>query len=328
MQAAFAALPPDLRVLLGPGLVGRLLDAGPSGRGAADLRHRRPARARPPTPALAARRGAARRRRRPAARGGAGARRARRDRRPRLGRGADRRSSASALDAGLPIPDRHRHRPARRARCSTAAPTREAELRGLLAEALAQPRRAAGGDPRGRGPPRATCRRAPPPSPRSASRLLAERRSGRRRRRRLCRDRARPPRPHRAPSPADDPARRAIIAARWSTLGLPEPALATGRPGARRGSAGRPAGRGPGASSSRAAPRRRAPRSGRSTGAEAATLRARSFALAGAYDQALATLADRGMAEAAPLRLAVGRLVAGPRRRGRRSRPGWRWPPT
>ena len=126
---------------------------------------------------------------------------------------------------------------------------------------------------------------------------------------------------------ADDPG-RAIIAARMVEIGLPEPALGLVAPAASAGSVGAAAGRGPG----RAQPRRR-PEAARAAlgpveGAEAATLRARAFALAGAFDQALATLADRGMADAAsptPGRRATGRGRAPPRPTIRR---GWRWPAT
>ena len=81
-------------------------------------------------------------------------------------------------------------------------------------------------------------------------------------------------------------------------IGLPEPALGLVAPAASAGSVGARlvAARG---ELSRGRPEAARAALGPVEGAEAATLRARSFALAGAFDQALATLAERGMAEAA-----------------------------
>ena len=299
VQAAFAALPTDLRVLLAPRPRRPAARRRPPGRGAADLRHRRPPRR------------ARRRRARP--RRGA-ARRAPRDSRSRR----RRRSTALietgghtsvealtdlvrlALDAGLPVPDRVvtdlraaalQYRGARREAGAARAPRRGAGAAAPSCPRRSRETRAAMRDLPARRPGFDAlggrgCSPAADPAAVGAAAyaetVARRRRPGRR---------ASPPttRPRR-PSPPGS-----------STLGLPDAGARdwSPRPLGRRRRGGAPARRPRPSCGSARAPEAARRRSARSTGAEAAELRARAFALAGAYGEALATLADRGMAAAA-----------------------------
>ena len=127
-----------------------------------------------------------------------------------------------------------------------------------------------------------------------------------------------------AAAPPADPARLAI-GERLLALGLPDAALAAVAPAAAAGDAAAQLiaaraelGRGD-AEAARLA-------LGALAGPQAAELRARAFALSGAYGQALATLADSGIARGGrPLCLALRRLVERARRRRGAIRRAWRW---
>ena len=291
-QAEFAALPTELRVLLAPGLVDRLIAAGhPAEARLIYDTAIRPGQAADAALDLAAARLAAAEGRPLEAAQGLGALVETGGHTPveavvdlvRLG-----------LDAGLPIPDRI-VTDLRAGALQYRGSDREPVLRGLLAEALASRAelpeairevRAAMRDLPGEGPafaalgvaliagadPAAVGAAAYAETVLTTADLIGG-------------------------IAADDP-RRAIIAARMVEIGLPEPALGLVAPAASAGSVGARlvAARG---ELSRGRPEAARAALGPVEGAEAATLRARSFALAGAFDQALATLADRGMADAA-----------------------------
>ena len=291
-QAEFAALPTELRVLLAPGLVDRLVAAGhPAEARLIYDTAIRPGQAADAALDLAAARLAAAEGRPLEAAQGLGA---------LVETGGQTPVEAVidlvrlALDAGLPIPDRI-VTDLRAGALQYRGSDREPVLRGLLAEALASRAelpeairevRAAMRDLPGEGPafaalgvaliagadPAAVGAAAYAETVLTTPDLIGG-------------------------IAADDP-RRAIIAARMVEIGLPEPALGLVAPAASAGSVGARlvAARG---ELSRGRPEAARAALGPVEGAEAATLRARSFALAGAFDQALATLAERGMAEAA-----------------------------
>jgi hypothetical protein len=293
VQAQFAALPPDLRVMLAPRFVERLLDAGraPEARLIYDTAVRPGDPSDPGLRLAAARLATAEGHPIEAARA--------------LAALIEASGHASvealtelvrvALDAHLAIPDRIVV-DLRAAVLQFRGSTREPELRALLAEALASRAEL----PEALRESRAATRDLPSEADRFAAlavRALAE-----------ADPAAVGPAAYAATAlaaadfvaaaPADDPARDAI-ASRLLDLGLPEPALAM-LPGAADPADARRL------IAARARLRLGEPEAARAAlvampEPEAAELRARAFALSGAWDRALATLDNRGLhAAAAP----------------------------
>ncbi len=294
VQAAFEALPADLRVLVGPGLVNRLLDAGHPAEARLIFETTvRPGEPLDPTLELAQARLAAAEGHPLEATQALAA----------LVDGSGHTSIAAltqlvrvALDAHLPIPDRV-VTDLRAAALEYRGSDREPELRALLTEALGQRAEL----PAAIQESRAAMHDLPAAAGRFqtlAVRALAE-----------ADPAAVGPAVYAetvlaaadliARAPGDDPARLAI-ATRLVDLGLPDPALATLGPAL---AAGDDAAR---LLAAKARLRLGQPDQARAAlgtleGPEAAEIRARSFALDGAYGQALATLADHGLTtEAAP----------------------------
>ncbi len=289
VQSAFAALPPDLRLLVGPGFAGRLLDAGRP----AEARLIYDTTVRPGTPSDAAVQLVA-------------ARLAAAEGRPEEAAAAltalldgDGHASVDtlaqlarvALDARLPIPERF-VTDLRAAALQYRGGDRERQLRGLLVEALAR-----------RAELAAAIREA-----RAAARDMPDAAAGFEALAVGALAEADPAAVGAASysetvlgatdlidaTAPGDPA-RAAVAGRLVALGLPGPALAMVSPAL---VAGDEAARLTAAEArlSLGDPAAARDALGPLAAPEAVELRARSFALEGAYDRALSTLADRGLA--------------------------------